>query len=333
MLFDTVYQHGHAAAGHAVGGLADGGEPGGQVGRQLDAVKPADRHILRHPQAVVPQRPYGADGHDVTEGEYRGQPGHRLQQLFHGGVAARQGVAGRHILGGQVQRHAVAGQFPDAAAEAGGTGLGGNQVAADKGDAPVAVVQQVGHHAGGGCRVVHADAGQVFDGFPRGGVGHQQAGHAQLLQVGAEMVAVRPQKDHPVGFVFPADLPGAVHLVVLFVNVVDHAVVAGGAALGLQFFQHQGKQHVVGAFYDHGNALAGLLFQVFGVGVGPEVVFFNDRPDAGPGRRADVGVVVDDAGHGAHGVAGLPGNVLDGHGGVPLSFDESPAGRGAGLSP
>lgn len=67
------------------------------------------------------------------------------------------------------------------------------------------------------------------------------------------------------------------------------------------------------AFYDHGNALIRLLLEMFGVGVGLEVVFLDHFQNARSRSVADVRVVVDDAGDSSHRIPGLTGNVFDRH--------------------
>ena len=57
----------------------------------------------------------------------------------------------------------------------------------------------------------------------------------------------------------------------------------------------------------------------FSVDVQLEAALLHGGENGGPGLLADVGVVVEHPGHGAHGIAGLGGKIFDRHNGhLPL---------------
>ena len=80
-LFDLRDQDLHAAAGHALGRLYHGTQPGHQIGAHLQAVKAHDGHIFRHPQALLMQCPDGTHGHHIGGSEQRGKLPSLIQKI------------------------------------------------------------------------------------------------------------------------------------------------------------------------------------------------------------------------------------------------------------
>ena len=72
------------------------------------------------------------------------------------------------------------------------------------------------------------------------------------------------------------------------------------------------QQSVLRALYNEGQPLRRLLLQMLGIGVGLVAVLRHNGQYFPACVLADAGVVVQHAGHCAHGIAGLVGNILDG---------------------
>ena len=96
------------------------------------------------------------------------------------------------------------------------------------------------------------------------------------------------------------------------VVVVDRRRIAARLQTGLQLVQQIRKQSVLRALYNEGQPLRHLLLQMLGIGVGLVAVLRHNGQYFPACVLADAGVVVQHAGHCAHGIAGLAGNILDG---------------------
>ena len=169
-----------------------------------------------------------------------------------------------------------------------------------------------------GCRgIVYRHAGQVGNLQAGSTVGQQYAGNAQGFQLRGEIVQVGAEEHNAVRLALGTDTLGLHHFVGFLVNIVDKGYVAAGGDFALQLFQNIGKQHILGAFYDQGNAIVCLLLQVLGIGVGFVIVAVDHLQNPAAGFGADAGGVVQRPRYGADCVAGFPRNVFNRHGAKP----------------
>ena len=73
------------------------------------------------------------------------------------------------------------------------------------------------------------------------------------------------------------------------------------------------QDDVAAALADHQDRGAVLLLQLLGVGIEAEAASLSLPEDGLPGSFADMRLIVQNPGNGAHGITGLGGKILDGH--------------------
>ena len=88
---------------------------------------------------------------------------------------------------------------------------------------------------------------------------------------------------------------------------------AGPGDAGLHGLHHAEKELVGNALDHHKDGVGVLFFQLLGVGIQLEAALPGRVEDGLAGLFADVGLVVEDTGHGAHGIPRAGGQVFDGH--------------------
>ena len=72
-LFNDLQQNLHTPHRHLLGRLADGGKLRHQVIAQRQTVHADDRHILRHPQVILPQGTDDTDGNHIRNSKNSGK--------------------------------------------------------------------------------------------------------------------------------------------------------------------------------------------------------------------------------------------------------------------
>ena len=83
---DSFQQIFNAGGGQGLGVLGHGGKSGHTVAAHGDSIEAHQGDILRDLHSQVENRPHGADGNHIAEGEDRRGAWIFLQQLFGGGV-------------------------------------------------------------------------------------------------------------------------------------------------------------------------------------------------------------------------------------------------------
>ena len=199
-----------------------------------------------------------AQGHQVRHGKHCRNIRAVLEQVFHGGISALQRKPGIGILLFHLERQAKAEHSALAAGQTGQTGAGLVWLAADQPDLAVALRIQVLNHQGRCRNIVHADAGQVGDVQGCGAVGQQQAWNTQFRQLRCEVFQVRTKESNAIRFALGADQFGLRNFVGFFINIIDRGNISAFLQDSLHFFQNVHKQHVLGALYDQGKAIAAL---------------------------------------------------------------------------
>ena len=277
----------------------------------LVVVEPCDRHVLRHPQAVVPHGPHGPDGHLVGEGEHRGRRLGVVEHAVHRLVAAGDREPARlQVRGDRRQPRLLHGAERAPQPQVGHIEVDRRvRLAADQPDVLVAQLDQVADDEAGRGLVVDADRGELVgpvaqrgDGHPGGHQpGDQVARHGQLGQ------------DQPV-----RPLPVR--------RALRQEAVERGLPVDLVQDEVEAplRQHRLDAGHDlpevpaveerdgHADGVRAARGQSGGVGIGLVVEAGGGLGHPGPGVRGDVGEAPQGPAHGGDGDTGDGRHVADG---------------------
>ena len=74
-----------------------------------------------------------------------------------------------------------------------------------------------------------------------------------------------------------------------------------------------GKKLIGDVFYHHQNGIGVLFFQLLGVGIQLKTAGFGGFQNGFSGLFTDIGLVVENTGHGTHRISGTGGQIFDGH--------------------
>ena len=129
-------------------------------------------------------------------------------------------------------------------------GIGGLPVTADDGNFPVPHFNQGIHGSLRRQHIVGGDAGQVPDGKSCGVVGDHHPRHRNGGISLPEVGVAAAQKQDAQRLLGGQQRQCPLHLVVVFVHVVDGQLIGGSGHKALDFLHHLGKQLVAPAFYD-----------------------------------------------------------------------------------
>ena len=125
------------------------------------------------------------------------------------------------------------------------------------------------------------------------------------------------QEENAQRLFLPAQGRRPANLMIQLIDIVDDQRMAGLGENGLILLHHRGEQLVAAALDHDQDAVALGLLQVFGIGIQFEALGFHDGHNSFPGLLTDIGMSVQDPGHGTQGVPGFPGQVLNGHNIIP----------------
>ena len=193
-------------------------------------------------------------------------------------------------------------------------GVGNGPVAANDGDTAMSQTNQRIHGAARGLPVVGGDAGQVVKGQHGGVVGDHDTGNVNAPEIPDKVLVVAAQEQNAQGLFFPAQLHGSAHLVCILVHIIHRQLVAGMGDQRLDGLHHLPEQLVADTLDHHQNGGGMKLLELLGVDVQLKAAFGGGLQNCLSRPLADVGMIVQRPGNGADGIAGLGGQVFDGHG-------------------
>ena len=180
----------------------------------------------------------------------------------------------------------------------------------------MAQLEQDLHGPVGSLMVVDGDAGVVLlpEGTEAVGIGAAHIGYADEGQLRGGVVEPAAQEDEAAELFLPLQDSPLLHLVGVGVDLPEDHGTARSVDLPGDSLEHIGEKQVPGAPDHHADGVGLAADQIPGAVVGDVALPLHHGEDLAADRLADIGAVIENAGHGGNADAALSGNIPDSHG-------------------